>query len=109
MSLREQLEKYAKKLKDWEKVKTSIKGVSIVKLPSKSGVTKLALEINPVDEENKPLKRKPLFITNKEQWLAFQEIFANDKGLALIENIEEIAGPAKIETQQEENEEILEV
>ena len=103
MSLKERLEQYAESMKDWERIRTSISGVSIVKLPSKSGEKRLALEVNPVDEEGNPIKRKGLYITNKEQWLAFKEIFDDTKALELIESIDELKGEIQHSATQQDD------
>ena len=49
--------------KGWGKLKTTIPGVFVVKLPTyRSSPTRLAVEINPVDASGTPTKRRGLFI-----------------------------------------------
>jgi len=109
-SIKERLLKFSEELDDWEKIKTSIPGVSIVKLPSKGGGVRLALEVVPTDEEGMPLKRKGIYITSIDQWKSLQEIFTNPKGLELITNIEELKGEkTKKPSEGKDEEPILEL
>jgi len=82
--LTDRLKEFSKEMKDWDKKKTSVSGVAIVKLPTKGDDTNFGLEIIPVREDGIPLKRKGLFVTSLEQWEAFKEIFTNPKLLILF-------------------------
>ena len=64
VDLTERLKEFGKKVEDWGKMKTSVAGVSIVKLPTKGEDLKLGLEITPVNEDGKPLKKKGVYFTS---------------------------------------------
>jgi hypothetical protein len=85
-------------------MRTSVAGVSIVKLPSKGDDLNFGLEINPVNEEGNPVKRKGLFITSLAQWDAFKELFSNPKALDLITIINELKKERSSEAQEESGE-----
>jgi len=77
--LTDRLKEFGEEMKDWDKKKTSVSGVTIVKLPTKGDDANFGLEIIPAREDGTPLKRKGLFVTSLEQWEAFKEIFTNPK------------------------------
>lgn len=105
------LKEFGKKMKDWDKMKTSVVGVSIVKLPNKGDELNFGLELIPVNEEGIPLKRKGkgLFITSLEQWEAFKSLLNNKKAQDLIVNIDSMKKPKITKEDSEENEEVFEV
>ncbi|MHA1224653.1 MAG: hypothetical protein ACTSP3_15625 [Candidatus Heimdallarchaeaceae archaeon] len=111
VDLTERLKKYGKEMKDWEEMKTSVEGVSIVKMPSKGDDLNFGLKILPVNEEGKPLKRreKALFITSLEQWEAFKKIFNNKKGYDLILNIDSLRKDRAPQESNDESQEVFEI
>ncbi len=104
VNLIERLKKFGKDMNDWERMRTSVAGVSIVKLPSKGDDLNFGLELLPVNEEGVPVKRKALFITSLDQWEAFQEVFSNPKALDLITNINEFRKEKTAEASEESGE-----
>ena len=107
----DRLKEFGKEMKDWDKKKTSVLGVTIVKLPSKGDENSFGLEIIPVNEEGIPLKRrgKGLFITSLEQWEAFKDIFNNEKARDLIESINDIRKARVSAIEESVDEEVFEV
>jgi len=106
--LTDKLKQFGKDMKDWDKQKTSVAGVTIVKLPTKGEDVNLGLEINPEREDGTPLKRKGLFVTSLEQWEAFKGIFTNTKAFDLIQSINNLKAPRTTATEEAE-EEVFEV
>ncbi|MFX1558871.1 MAG: hypothetical protein ACFFC9_16600, partial [Promethearchaeota archaeon] len=49
-----------------------------------------SLEINPLKEDGNPMKRKGLFVTNKEMLVKFGEALNDDKVYQLIIELENI-------------------
>jgi hypothetical protein len=85
-----QLKEHLKSGNDWEKMATPIEGVSVVKVPStKTRPSLLFLEINPLID-GKPIKRKGLFVGNREMLVKFSEALADDKVYQLIGEIEKV-------------------
>ncbi len=107
----DRLKDFGKEMKDWDKKKTSVLGVTIVKLPSKGDEDSFGLEIIPVNEEGIPLKRrgKGLFITSLEQWVAFKDIFNNEKAHDLIKSINDIRKTRISAVEETVDEEVFEV
>ena len=86
-----QLKAHLKNAADWEKMETPVQGVSVVKVPAtKSRPALLFLEINPLKEDGKPMKRKGLFVGSKEMLIKFGEALQDDKVYQLIVELEKV-------------------
>lgn len=86
-----QLRNHLNTAKDWEKMEAPIPGVFIVKVPAtKSRPSLLFLEINPLKDDGKPMKRKGLFVGSKEMLVKFGEALNDDKVFQLIGELEKI-------------------
>ncbi|MFX1523463.1 MAG: hypothetical protein ACFFCC_08165 [Promethearchaeota archaeon] len=86
-----QLKDHLKNGGDWEKMETPIEGVSVVKVPAtKSRPALLHLEINPLKEDGKPMKKRGLFVGSKEMLIKFSEALNDDKTFQLIGELEKI-------------------
>ena len=86
-----QLKEHLQNGQDWEKMATPIPGVHVVKVPAtKTRPALLFLEINPLKDDGKPLKRKGLFVGNKEMLIKFSESLADDKVYQLVQEIEQV-------------------
>jgi hypothetical protein len=76
---------------DWERKNTSLQGVSIIKLPAtRSRPASLAIEINPPDENGRPMKKKGIMVMSRDEMLAFRKIFGSDKLDVLLNAVEEV-------------------
>ena len=77
--------------KDWEKVKTTVPGVFILKMPgNKSRDPSIGVEINPVDAGGSPTKRRGLIIRSVNELMDFKDILTNEKVESLLEMIEDV-------------------
>ena len=86
-----QLKEHLKSGKDWEKMATPIEGINVVKVPAtKTRPALLFLEINPLKEDGTPMKKRGLFVGNKEMLIKFGEALNDDKTYQLIQEIEQI-------------------
>ena len=96
----EKLEEFLQSGKDWAKVKTSVPGVFVLKMPgSKNREPSLSVEINPVDSSGSPTKRRGLIIRSVDEFLEFKDILGNDKVETLLEMLEDI-NPAAPDSKQ---------
>ena len=84
------LENLLEDLQDWEKFPTNIAGIRIVKIPGKKdNPGRLGIEMNPVDENGKPIKKSGVIVlTNQELFDKYYELFSNDKVQELMQQIE---------------------
>lgn len=91
MELSESLKEFIEEGQDWERKNTSVKGVSIVRMPPyKNRPASLAIEINPVKEDGSPMKKKGVYIMNIAELHAFRTAFNNEKIDTLIAALEEV-------------------
>jgi hypothetical protein len=87
----EKLSDFLENAKDWEKVKTTLPGVFVMKMPgSKNRKPSLAVEINPVDAGGSPTKRRGLIIRTVPEYEEFKEILMNEKVENLLEMLEDV-------------------
>lgn len=76
---------------DWERKHTSVKGVSIIRLPAtKNRAPSLAIDINPIGDNGLPMKKKGIMIMNAAEVAAFRAAFNNEKIDGLIAALEEV-------------------
>ncbi|MFX1388982.1 MAG: hypothetical protein ACFE9Z_02835 [Promethearchaeota archaeon] len=86
-----QLKEHLKSGKNWAKMATPVPGVFVVKVPeTKTRPALLFIEINPLKSDGNPMKRKGLFIRNKEMYLAFKEALEEDAIFTILQNIEAV-------------------
>ncbi|MHA1293529.1 MAG: hypothetical protein ACTSQJ_12800 [Promethearchaeota archaeon] len=86
-----QLREHLENGQDWEKMETPVEGVYVVKVPAtKTRPALLHLEINPLTDNGKPMKRKGLFVGSKEMLIKFSEALSDDKVFQLIGEIEKV-------------------
>ena len=92
----EKLQEFLATGKDWAKVKTSVPGVFVQKLPSYHGQpARLAIEVNPVDSSGSPTKRKGLLLRDVSEYEEFRDILANDKMETVFEMLDKVNPPSQ--------------
>jgi hypothetical protein len=91
MELSQTLKTFIEEGQDWERKNTSVKGVSIIRLPAtKNRPASLAIDINPIGEHGLPMKKKGIMIMNATELAAFRATFTNEKIDSLIKALEEV-------------------
>ena len=91
MELTQTLKAFIEEGQDWERKNTSVKGVSIIRLPAtKNRAASLAIDINPIGEHGLPMKKKGVMIMNAVELAAFRAAFTNEKVDSLIKALEEV-------------------
>lgn len=97
MELAETLKTFIEEGHDWERKQTSVKGVSIIRLPAtKNRAASLAIDINPVGDNGLPMKKKGIMIMNGAELAAFRATFTNTKVDSLIAALEEVLPERKV-------------
>jgi len=91
MELTDTLRTFIEEGADWERRQTSVKGVSIIRLPAtKNRAPSLAIDINPVGVNGLPMKKKGIMIMNAAEMAAFRTTFNNEKVDGLIAALEDV-------------------
>jgi hypothetical protein len=85
------LAEFLKSGKDWSRLRTSLPGVFVLKLPAyKRSPSRLAIELNPVGEDGAPKKRRGLVLRSKAELEDFKQLFQYDKLSKLMEMLEAV-------------------
>ncbi len=101
MTLDEQIERVKKNARPWERIKTSVDGIFIIKLPgSKYRPESVGVELNPA-RESKPTKRRGLYILSKRNLDDMRKILNHPK-LDELMSVIDLKNP-----KQERSEEIV--
>lgn len=97
MEISEQLRTFMEEGQDWERKATSVKGVTIIRLPkTKNRAASLAIDFNPVNEHGVPMKKKGIMIMNAAELAAFRAAFNNEKVDVLLKALEEVLPERKV-------------
>lgn len=91
MELAATLKAFIEEGQDWERKHTSVRGVSIIRLPAtKNRPASLAIDINPIGANGLPMKKKGVMIMNAAEIAAFRAAFNNEKIDSLVAALEEV-------------------
>ena len=105
----EKLADFLKTGKDWSRLRTSVPGVFVLKLPPyRSSPTRLAVELNPVDESGNPKKRRGLVLRSSADLEGFKELFQSEKLSNLLGIIDSV-NPKVESAKRRKGEEVLEL
>ena len=110
MSSEEKLLSYLKTGSDWARLKTSVAGIFILRMPPyKSSPARLAVELNPVDDSGAPTKKRGLVLRSSQELAEYAAIFQLDKLTPLLEQLAKV-NPEVIRKQTpKKGEEVLEI
>jgi hypothetical protein len=106
--LESRLREILEKARDWQRVPVkSSPGIFVVKAPgTKRNPPSLLIELNPVDENNLPTKRRGLYIRSRRDLEEYRKLI-NDRSLdALVSALEEVNGRREEEEEEPEGLEI---
>jgi hypothetical protein len=105
----QKLTEFLKTGRDWSRLKTTVPGVFVLKLPAyKGSPSRLAVELNPVGEDGAPKKRRGLVIRSKAELEEYKEIFQYDKLAKLVEILENV-NPKVEAAKPRKGEEVIEL
>ena len=105
----EKLADFLKTGKDWARMKTSVPGAFVLKLPAyKSSPTRLAVELNPVSESGTPKKRRGLILKSSAELEDFKELFQYEK-ISRLTKILDTINPEIGVVKRKKEEEVIEL
>jgi hypothetical protein len=86
--------------KDWSRLKTRVRGVFVVKLSAyRSPPTRLAVELNPV-EEDAPTKRRGLILRSSSELDASRDILQDERLSTLLRAMNAVTPGTRTGTRQ---------
>ena len=106
----EKLTNFLKAGKDWSRLNTTVPGVFVLKLPTyKSAPTRLAVELNPIDEAGRPKKRRGLVLRTSEELDEFKELFQFEKLSKLLSMVDQVNPKVERARRVKAGEEVIEL
>ena len=99
----EKLADFLKTGKDWSRIKTTVPGVFVMKLPPfRSSPARLVVELNPVDEVGTPKKRRGLVLRSTAELEEFKELFVGEKLPKLLSMVDSLNPKVEVGRQRKE-------
>ena len=100
---------FLRNIKDWSRLKTSIPGIYVLKMPAyKSSPTRLAVELNPVNDSGSPKKRCGLILRSSTELEEYKEIFQYEKLSKLLSLVDSV-NPQPKDIQKKKEEDIIQL
>ena len=104
----DKLASFLKTGSDWARMKTTVLGVFILKLPAyRNNPARLAVELNPVDDSGMPTKKRGLVIRSSEELEEYNKLFQYDRLSSVLKSIDKVNPPVK--KGMKPGEEVLEI
>lgn len=79
-------------VKPWQRVPTSLEGVFLIKAPTRGDQESVMVEINPLDESGRPIKRRGIFIQRKIHLQRFLEVMQEPRLEEFLDTLDSMAG-----------------
>lgn len=95
-TVRNQDKKTLENVKPWQRVPTSLDGVFLIKAPTRGDQDSIMVEINPLDEFGRPIKRRG-FLQHKIQLERFLEVMQESRLMDFLDTLDSMAGSSKNE------------
>ena len=92
--LKNKIKETLENVKPWQRVPTSLEGVFLIKAPTRGDQESIMVEINPLDEFGRPIKRRGIFIQQKIQLERFLEVMQKPRLMEFLETLDSMAGSA---------------
>lgn len=109
MSSEEKLSSFLKTGTDWGRLKTSVSGIFVLKMPAyKSIPARLAIELNPTDDSGSPTKKRGLVLRSSEELEEYKAILQYDKLESLLKAVDGI-NPKQPKKASRTGEEVLQI
>lgn len=105
----EKLTDFLKTGKEWTRMRTSVPGVFVLKLPPyKGSSTRLVVELNPVDDTGRPKKRRGLVLRSSSELKDYKELFQYEKLSKLLGLLDSV-NPGVEAVRRKKGEEVIEL
>jgi hypothetical protein len=104
----EKLSQFLKTGPDWGRMKTTLPGLFILKLPAyRNSPARIVIELNPVDNSGNPTKKRGLVIRSSQELEEYIKLFQPDKLSSLLGSIDKVNPQLKRNARQ--GEEVIEI
>ena len=82
-------------VKPWQRVPTSLEGVFLIKAPTRGDQESIMVEINPLDELGRPIKRRGIFIQRKIHLERFIDVMQEPRLMEFLDTLDSMAGSGR--------------
>jgi hypothetical protein len=104
----DKLSQFLKTGPDWGRMKTTVPGLFILKLPAyRNSPARIVVELNPIDNFGNPTKKRGLVMRTTQELEEYVKLLQYDKLSSLLMAIDKVNPPAKRATRP--GEEVLEI
>ncbi len=105
----DKLSSFLKTGADWARMKTSVPGIFILKMPAyRSSPARLAVELNPTDESSAPTKKRGLVLRSAVEFDEYKGLFQHERLSSLLKSVEAVNPPQAKKTAKA-GEEVLQI
>ena len=105
----EKLSDFLNSSKDWSRMKTSVPGVFVLKLPQYWGSPpRLAVELNPVDDTGRSTRRRGPMLRSSSELEEFNELFQYEK-LSKLLGMDDLVNPVRKAVRKGKEDPVLEL
>ena len=92
----ERLSEFLKTGPDWGRLKTTVAGVFILKMPAyRNSPARIAVELNPVDDSGSPTKKRGLVVRSAQELEEYLKLLQYDKLLQLLGAVDNVNPPLR--------------
>ncbi len=105
----DKLSSFLKTGPDWARMKTSVPGIFILKMPAyRTSPPRLAVELNPTDESGAPTKKRGLVLRSAVEFDEYKGLFQHERLSSLLKSVEGVNPPQAKKTGKA-GEEVLQI
>jgi len=105
----DRLSTFLKTGSDWARMKTSVPGIFILKMPAyRTSPPRLAVELNPTDESGAPTKKRGLVLRSAAEFDEYKGLFQHDRLSSLLKSVEGV-NPPQAKKAAKSGEEVLQL
>jgi hypothetical protein len=90
--LQSKIKETLENVKPWQRVPTSLEGVFLIKAPTRGDQESIMVEINPLDELGRPIKRRGIFIQRKIHLERFIDVMQEPRLMEFLDTLDSMAG-----------------
>ncbi|HVC27799.1 MAG TPA: hypothetical protein VND40_06520 [Nitrososphaerales archaeon] len=105
----DRLSTFLKTGSDWARMKTSVPGIFILKMPAyRTSPPRLAVELNPTDESGAPTKKRGLVLRSAAEFDEYKGLFQHERLSPLLKSVEGV-NPPQAKKAAKSGEEVLQL
>jgi hypothetical protein len=106
----DKLSSFLKTGSDWARMKTSVPGVFILRMPAyRTSPPRLAVELSPTDESGTPTKKRGLVLRSADEFVEYSGLFQQERLQALLKSVEAVNPAQAKKSSSKVGDEVLQI